>query len=71
MRAMPDWLRVLADWNPLSASVAACRQLFGNPGPVAAHPALPLAHPVAATLAWSAVLLAVFVPLSVRRFVRS
>jgi ABC-2 type transport system permease protein len=67
---MPAWLRVVADWNPVSAIVAACRQLFGNPAPVAAHPALPLAHPVAATLAWSAVLLAVFVPLSVRRFGR-
>src|SRR6266545_980031 len=29
---MPAWLRVIAEWNPVSAAVAACRDLFGNPG---------------------------------------
>jgi ABC-2 type transport system permease protein len=28
---MPAWLRLIADWNPISALVAACRELFGNP----------------------------------------
>lgn len=65
---MPAWLRVIADWNPVSAMVAACRGLFGNPGVVTAHAALPLRHPVAATLIWCGVLLAIFVPLTVRRF---
>lgn len=66
---MPVWLRAIAEWNPVSALVAACRDLFGNPGALTGHVPWPLAHPVAATLAWSFVLLAVFVPLAVRRYV--
>jgi ABC-2 type transport system permease protein len=65
---MPVWLRTIADWNPVSAAVAALRSLFGNPGAPTGHVALPLRYPVAATLFWSAVLLVVFVPLSVRRY---
>ena len=68
---MPAWLRAIADWNPVSAVTAACRQLFGNPGAATAHAAWPLQHPVAATLAWSATLLAIFATLSVRRFIAS
>lgn len=63
---MPAWLGAVAEWNPLTATVAATRDLFGNPGFatdswVSEH-ALPLA------VVWPAVLLAVFVPLSVRRY---
>lgn len=29
---LPDWLRPIAEWNPLSAVATACRQLWGNPG---------------------------------------
>lgn len=65
---MPGWLRAVADWNPISAVAAACRDLFGDGLPAAG--AWPLAHPVAATLGWSALLLAVFLPLAVRRFHR-
>lgn len=68
---MPDWLRAIADWNPISAVTAACRQLFGNPGAATAHTAWPLQHPLAATLAWSVALLAAFATLSVRRFITS
>ncbi|GAA2593152.1 ABC transporter permease [Actinomadura fulvescens] len=67
---MPAWLRTLADWNPVSALTAACRELFGNPGVPAADAAWPIAHPVTATLLWSAVLLVVFVPLTVRTYQR-
>ena len=31
-RRMPGWLGAIAEWNPLSATVAAVRELFGNPG---------------------------------------
>ncbi|ROO88873.1 ABC-2 type transport system permease protein [Actinocorallia herbida] len=65
---MPAWLRVIAEWNPVSALVAALRHLFGNPG--APSSAWPLTHPVTATLLWTGVLLAVFVPLSVRAYNR-
>jgi ABC-2 type transport system permease protein len=67
---MPGWLRFLADWNPVSALTAASRELFGNPGATSGDVAWPLAHPVAAVLLWSAALLVVFVPLSVRAYER-
>jgi ABC-2 type transport system permease protein len=35
---MPGWLRLIADWNPVSALAAAARQLFGSP---AAPPTAP------------------------------
>jgi len=65
---MPVWLRTISDWNPVSAAVAASRGLFGNPGVPAGDVALPLRHPVVATLLWSVALLAIFVPLAVRRY---
>jgi ABC-2 type transport system permease protein len=65
---LPGWLRLVAEWNPISAVAAATRELFGNPRPLAAGAPWPLHHPVTAALAWSALLLAVFVPLAVRRF---
>ncbi|MEV6159279.1 ABC transporter permease [Nonomuraea sp. NPDC052129] len=67
---MPGWLRFLADWNPVSALTAASRELFGNPGAPSGDVAWPLAHPATTVLLWSAVLLAVFVPLSLRAYMR-
>ncbi|GAA0322074.1 ABC transporter permease [Actinoallomurus spadix] len=67
---MPGWLRFLADWNPVSALTAASRDLFGNPGAPSGHLTWPLAHPAATVLLWSAALLVVFVPLSVRTYRR-
>ncbi|MFF5173418.1 ABC transporter permease [Micromonospora sp. NPDC000089] len=67
---MPDWLRFLADWNPVSALTAAARELFGNPGAPPGNVAWPLAHPVPAVLLWSAALLVIFVPLSLRAYLR-
>lgn len=67
---LPGWLRVVAEWNPISAATAAVRHLFGN-APIPADAAWPVAHPVAGTLAWSLLILAVFVPLAVRRYTRS
>jgi len=64
---MPAWLRLVADWNPISALVAACRELFGNPTVLAAHASLPLRHPVATTIGWALLILLIFVPLSARR----
>ncbi|MEV4005762.1 ABC transporter permease [Actinomadura sp. NPDC049753] len=65
---MPKVLQVIAEWNPVSALTAACRELFGNPGAPAGDPAWPLAHPVPATIGWALLLLAVFAPLSVRTY---
>jgi ABC transporter DrrB family efflux protein len=65
---MPEWLRTIADWNPISAIVAACRELFGNPTATPADAPWPLQHPVAAALAWIALVLIVCVPLTIRRY---
>jgi ABC-2 type transport system permease protein len=63
-QGMPWILRVIADWNPVSAVTAACRTLFGNPNPSSTIQAWPMQHPVLAALAWSLVLIAVFAPLA-------
>lgn len=61
---MPEVLRVIADWNPVSAVTAASRHLLGNPNPSASIGAWPMQHPVAASLLWSLVLLVIFAPLA-------
>ncbi|GGN18815.1 ABC transporter permease [Streptomyces fuscichromogenes] len=66
---LPHWLRTLAEWNPISALTTALRDLFGN-APVPADSAWPVAHPVAGSVAWSTVLIAVCLPLAVRRYRR-
>ncbi len=68
---MPDWLRFLAEWNPISSLVQALRVLWGNDGiPLPADAALPLQHPVLTTVLWSVGLSAVLAPLAVRAFIR-
>jgi ABC-2 type transport system permease protein len=64
---LPTPLRVIADWNPVSAVTQAARELFGNTS--AAMPPRdiwPMQHALLASVLWIALLLAVFVPLSVR-----
>jgi ABC transporter DrrB family efflux protein len=64
---MPGWLQPIADWNPISAVVAAVRELFGNPNPVGSD-AFPMAHPVLASLLWMMVIVGIFAPLAVRKY---
>jgi len=83
----PAPLQLFAEWNPVSAVTEASRQLFGNipdlsgmdiaalqaqgmriPTP---SDAWPMQHPVAYTLVWVVIILAVFVPLSVRQYKRT
>ena len=70
-QGLPNWLRPVADWNPMSATVASMRHLLGNPSPVATHTAWPLQHPELTSLGWSVLLLVVFVPLAVWRYRRA
>ena len=63
-RGMPDWLRAVADWNPVSAVTAACRELWGNPNPSLASSAWSMQHPVWTALAWSVAILVVCLPLA-------
>jgi len=65
---LPDGLRTVAEWNPVSVIVAAVRDLFGNPTAVPADAAWPLAHPVISSLVACAALLAMAVPLTLWRF---
>jgi ABC transporter DrrB family efflux protein len=69
-RGMPDWLRTIADWNPVSAVTSAVRTLFGNPNPSHTLPAWPMQHPVPAALIWSGAILLVFAPLAAHLFRR-
>jgi ABC-2 type transport system permease protein len=66
------FLRVLVEWNPVSALTQATRELFGNDDPrVTASDAWSLDHPVAYTLIWVVIILVIFVPLSVRQYRRA
>jgi ABC transporter DrrB family efflux protein len=67
---MPTVLRVVANWNPISAVTAACRELFANPNPSASVSSWPMQHAIAASLLWSIGLLVVFAPLAAHLFVR-
>jgi ABC-2 type transport system permease protein len=66
--AMPGWLGTIAEWNPLSATVSAARELFGNPALVAdswmAQNAMTMA------VVWPVALTLIFAPLAVRRYTR-
>ena len=64
---MAGWLQPIAEWNPFSATVQACRELFGNPG-VSPSDAWPMQHPVWASVIWSVVIIAVFRTLAVRKY---
>lgn len=69
---LPGPLKVVAEWNPVSALVQAVRELFGNISPQMQPPdAWPLQHPVIATLGWTMVLLLIFVPLAIKRYKRA
>ncbi|WP_165987192.1 ABC transporter permease [Streptomyces sp. YIM 98790] len=63
---MPGWLGTVAEWNPVSATVAAIRELFGNPGLDGSSWAGE--HAVLLAVAWPLLLTAVFAPLALRRY---
>ena len=65
-------LKVLVEWNPVSALTQAVREAFGNTGGLPPpSDAFSMQHPAIYTLLWAAVLVAVFLPLSVRQFKRA
>src|ERR1700709_70131 len=67
---LPEGLRQVAEYNPISAWAAAVRTLFGNPTAIPDGAAWPLEHPVVASVAWCAAILAVVVPLALRAYRR-
>ncbi|MGW1889633.1 ABC transporter permease [Streptomyces sp. NPDC002004] len=64
---MPTWLQHIADWNPFSATVEACRELFGSPGQSHSS-AWPMQHAVWASLIWSLLIVVAFRTLAVRKY---
>lgn len=67
-QTMPGWLQPFAQWNPISATATAARELLGSPTGVT-DGAL-LSHPVLLATLWPAALVAVFLPLSARAYRR-
>ena len=67
---MPRWLRVIAEWNPVSSLAQAMRELWGNGPPAPPEAQLPLHHPVLATILWSLAMTAVIAPFALRAYAR-
>jgi ABC-2 type transport system permease protein len=65
---LPGPLQTFAEWNPVSAVAQAVREAFGNTGSLAPPDAWSLDNPVAYTLICVGVILAIFIPLSVRQY---
>ena len=69
---LPSVLRTVAEWNPVSSLAQAAREAFGNTVPTFVNSdAWSLNHPVAYTIIWAAIIVAIFVPLSVRQYTRA
>jgi ABC transporter DrrB family efflux protein len=64
---LPGPLRVFAEWNPVSSVAQAVREAFGN---TQAPPpdVWSLQNPVWYSLIWIGIILAIFIPLSVRQY---
>ncbi|MDQ0582563.1 ABC transporter permease [Streptomyces rishiriensis] len=60
--SMPGWLGTAVEWNPMSRTATATRDLLGGAGADPGH--------LWTAVAWPLALLAVFFPLAVRKFAR-
>lgn len=69
---MPLFLQYVAEWNPVTTMVAACRELFGleNVFGVTAE-SLPSMYPIQMSLFYMFVIMVIFIPLSVKIYQRS
>jgi ABC-type polysaccharide/polyol phosphate export permease len=66
---MPLVLKKVAEWNPVTAVSTSCRKLFGNTNEtIAPLHGWPNEHSELLAIGWSLLLIAVFVPLSVRKY---
>ena len=65
---MPGWLGVIAEWNPVSATATAARELFGNPTGVTSGWLAEYA--VLAASVWPLVITLVFLPLAASAYRR-
>jgi ABC transporter DrrB family efflux protein len=62
---LPAWLRAIAEWSPISAVVASCRQLWSGPSSLV-DGSFPSAHPMTTAVIMLAAIALVTVPLSIR-----
>ncbi len=65
---LPGPLQTFAEWNPVSSVAQGAREAFGNTGDLPTPHVWSLEHPVLYTILWVAIILAIFVPLSVRQY---
>ena len=65
---LPGPLQTFAEWNPVSSVAQAAREAFGNTGGLPEPTVWSLANPVFYSLIWIGIILAVFIPLSVRQY---
>lgn len=65
---LPGPLETFANWNPASALVQAVRELFGNTGTVPVPDAWPMQNALLTVLIGAFLMLAIFVPLCIRKF---
>ncbi|OEV05568.1 ABC transporter permease [Streptomyces oceani] len=72
INSMPGPLRVVAEWNPVSATATAARSLFGNQAPATVAPpeSWPVQHATVYALLCALAVIAVFMPLAVSRYRR-
>ena len=70
--SMPGVLRTIAEWNPVTTLSNAARIQFGNPtaAPVPGDP-WSIAHPMAYSVIWIVLIVAVCAPLAMRAYRRS
>lgn len=66
-QTMPSWLQTVAEWNPISAIVAAERLLFGYEIDTSTG-SFPMQNPVLMSVVWIVLILAIFMPLAIRKF---
>jgi ABC-2 type transport system permease protein len=68
---LPGPLQTFAEWNPVSAVAQAVREAFGNTGALPEPEVWSLDNPILYTIIWVGIILAIFVPLSVRQYNKS
>ncbi|MEU2516207.1 ABC transporter permease [Streptomyces syringium] len=69
LNGLPGWMQAIAEWNPVSAVVLACRKLFGNvPSGATTGDAFPMQHPIPMAVILSLAMLVIVVPMTIRAF---
>ncbi len=69
---MPRALQYFAEWNPVSTMVAACRELFGLENQFGATAgSFPSENPLITSFIYMIIIMAIFIPISVRKYKRS